>query len=67
MALARCGVYYPGAGQKEGWAWAGSGDEMEAVGLDFFVKVRLECSMTFWLRRMSIRCAAWLYECTSSR
>ncbi len=33
------GLAYPGAGQKQGWAWAGFGDAVEAVGVDSFVRV----------------------------
>ncbi|GAX76673.1 hypothetical protein CEUSTIGMA_g4119.t1 [Chlamydomonas eustigma] len=38
VTLAQLGLYYPGVGEREGWAWAGAGDAVEAVGLDSFVR-----------------------------
>ncbi|GFR47702.1 hypothetical protein Agub_g9455, partial [Astrephomene gubernaculifera] len=37
MALAQLQVPYPAAGQRLGWAWAGFGDPIEAIGMNDFV------------------------------
>jgi hypothetical protein len=37
-------VFYPAQDQEEGWAWAGFGDAVEAVGLDNFVRGSLRGS-----------------------
>lgn len=38
MSCAQLGLYFPGAGQQEGWAWAGTGDAVEANAVDQFVR-----------------------------
>ncbi|KAG2490115.1 hypothetical protein HYH03_011421 [Edaphochlamys debaryana] len=37
MTLAQLAVPYPSAGEKLGWAWAGFGDPIEAIGMNDFV------------------------------
>ncbi|EFJ44191.1 hypothetical protein VOLCADRAFT_106518 [Volvox carteri f. nagariensis] len=37
MTMAQLAVPYPAAGQRLGWAWAGFGDPVEALGMNDFV------------------------------
>ena len=39
LSFAQLGLYHPGSQEQEGWAWAGFGDAVEAMGLDTFVRV----------------------------
>lgn len=38
ISLAQLGVEHPASSKEIGWAWAGCGDSVEAMGLDTFVR-----------------------------